>query len=85
MFQQDVTTSKPQTSHKPTAQTKHYPQDVQSDQLQRGVVLGPPGVKSVSQAQKDDRLRKLEKKMEELAHMLDMLKTQVQSELILNI
>lgn len=58
MFQQDASPSKPQAS-----QTNHYLQDVQSDQLQRGVVLGPPGspqgVKSASQAQKDDRLKML--------------------------
>ncbi|XP_070763397.1 kielin/chordin-like protein [Enoplosus armatus] len=80
VFQQDASPSKPQTSHRPTNQTNHYPQDVQSDQLQRGVVLGPPGspqgVKSVSQAQKDDRLKKLERRLEELARMLDMVKTQ---------
>ncbi|KAM9351632.1 kielin/chordin-like protein [Symphorus nematophorus] len=80
MFQQDASSSKPQTSHRPTGQTNHYPQDVQSDQLQRGVVLGPPGspqgVKSVSQGQKDDRLKKLEKRVDELARMLDMVKTQ---------
>lgn len=81
MLQQDASHSKPQTSHRPTDQTNHYLHEVQGDQLQRGVVLGPPGsphgVKSVSQAQKDDRLRKLEKRLEELAHMLDMVKTQV--------
>ncbi|XP_069019593.1 kielin/chordin-like protein [Embiotoca jacksoni] len=77
---QDASPSKLQTNHRPQDQTKHHPQDIQSDQLQRGTVLGPPGspqgVKSVSQAQKDDRLRKLEKRLEELASMLDMVKTQ---------
>ena len=81
MFQQDASSSKPKTSHRPAGQTNHYPQDVQSDQLHRGVVLGPPGspqgVKSVSQGQKDDRLKTLEKRVEELARMLDMVKTQV--------
>lgn len=81
MFQQDASHSKPHSSHRSAHQTNHYPQDVQSDQLQRGVLLGPPGspqgVKSVSQAQKDDRLKKLEKRLEELALMLDMVKTQV--------
>lgn len=80
-FQRDASPSKPQTSQRPTDLTNHYHQDVQSDQLQRGVLLGPPGspqgVKSVSQAQKDNRLKKLEKRLEELAHMLDMVKTQV--------
>ena len=69
-FQQGSSTSKSQTSYRPMIQTGHYPQDVQSDQLQRGVFLGPPGspqgVKSVFQDQKDDRLKKLEKRMEEL-------------------
>ncbi|KAA8590177.1 hypothetical protein FQN60_014111 [Etheostoma spectabile] len=80
MLQQDASPSKPETSRRPTDQTNHYPQDVQSDQLQRGMVLGPPGspqgVKSVSQAQKDDRLKKLDKRLEELARILDIVKTQ---------
>ncbi|KAM7414471.1 hypothetical protein PAMA_019340 [Pampus argenteus] len=80
MLQQETSTSKPQTSQRPQDQTSHYSRDVQSDQLQRGVVLGPPafpqGVKSVSQLQKDDRLKKLEKRLEELIHMLDMVKAQ---------
>lgn len=78
---QEVFISKPQTSHKPQDPTSHYQHNIQSDQLQRGVVLGPPGsphgVKSVLQAQKDDRLKKLEKRLEELARMLDMVKAQV--------
>lgn len=81
MLRQETSTTKPQTSQRPQDQTSHYPHDVQSDQLQRGVVLGPPGypqgVKSVSEAQKNDRLKKLEKKLEELARMVDMVKTQV--------
>ncbi|KAM3609081.1 uncharacterized protein V6R79_009469 [Siganus canaliculatus] len=80
MFQQHASSSKPQKSHRQRHQTNHYPQDVQSDQQQRGVVLGPPGspqrVKSLSQAQKDDRLNRLEKNLEELARMLDMVKTE---------
>ncbi|XP_045893127.1 kielin/chordin-like protein isoform X2 [Micropterus dolomieu] len=79
MFQQDAPPRK-HTSHRPLDQTNHYLQDVQSDQLQRGVVLGAPGspqgVKSVSQAQKDDKLTNLEKRLEELARMVDMVKTQ---------
>lgn len=81
VFRQDSSPSKPQTSQRPNDKTNHYPQDVQSDQLQRAVVLGPPGSpqggKPVSQEQKDDRLKKLEKRLEELALMLDMVKTQV--------
>ncbi|XP_022610122.1 kielin/chordin-like protein [Seriola dumerili] len=78
---QGASHSKLQTSHRPVEKkNSRYPLDIQSDQLQRGVVLGPPGspqgVKSVSQAQRDDRLKKLEKRMEELAHMLDMVKAQ---------
>ncbi|XP_034734849.1 kielin/chordin-like protein isoform X1 [Etheostoma cragini] len=79
-LQQDAAPSKPEKSRRPTEQTNHYPQDVQSDQLRRGVMMGPPGspqgVKSVSPAQKDDRLKKLDKRLEELARMLDMVKTQ---------
>ncbi|XP_035499032.2 kielin/chordin-like protein [Scophthalmus maximus] len=79
-FQQGASPSKPPTSHRPVDQTSNYPQDVQSDQLQRGVVLGPPGspegVRSVSQVQKDDRLKTLEKRMDDLARMLDMVKAQ---------
>ncbi|XP_034443111.1 kielin/chordin-like protein isoform X2 [Hippoglossus hippoglossus] len=79
-LQQGASPSKSQASHRPVDQTATYPQDVQSDQLQRGVALGPPaspeGVKSVSQVQKDDRLKTLEKRMEELSRMLDMVKAQ---------
>ncbi|XP_063753849.1 kielin/chordin-like protein isoform X3 [Eleginops maclovinus] len=80
IFQQTASPNNPKTSRRPIDQTNHYHQDVQSDQLHRGVVLGPPGspqgVKSVSQAQKDDKLKRLEKRMEELARMVDMLKTE---------
>ncbi|CAK6951146.1 kielin/chordin-like protein [Scomber scombrus] len=69
MLRHGVSTSKPETSH-----------NIQSDQLHIGVVLGPPGspqgVKSVSQAQKDDRLKRLEKRLEDMARMLDMIKAQ---------
>ncbi|XP_071356594.1 kielin/chordin-like protein isoform X2 [Trachinotus anak] len=80
-FQQDASLSKPQTGHRPVEKiNSHHSPDIQSDQLQRGVVLGPPGspqgVKSFSQAQKDDSLKKLEKRVEELARMLDMVKAQ---------
>ncbi|XP_055365980.1 kielin/chordin-like protein isoform X2 [Betta splendens] len=57
-----------------------YLRDFQGDQLQRGSVLGPPGppqgAKPVSQAQSDDRLNVLEKKLDALARMLDMVKSQ---------
>lgn len=77
----DSSPSKPPTSRRAKNKKKPYPQDVQSDQLQRAVVLGPPsspqGAKCGSQEQKDDQLKKLEKRLEELALMLDMVKTQV--------
>ncbi|KAM8892202.1 kielin/chordin-like protein isoform 2-T2 [Spinachia spinachia] len=75
MFQQDSSASKHQSSSRPTGQTNHYLHDVHGDQLQRGVVLGPPG-SPVSQVQKDDRLKKLERRLEELADALDTVKTQ---------
>lgn len=81
-FQQGASHSKLQTSHRPVEKkNNHYSPDIQSDQVQRGVVLGPPGspqgVKSVSQAQRDERMTALEKRLEELARMLDMVKAQV--------
>ncbi|CAM9147123.1 unnamed protein product [Lampetra planeri] len=81
MLRQDSSARKPPTNHR--TQTSHHPHDVQNDQLHRGGGggLGPPGlpqgVKSASQAQKDDRLKKVEKMVEELARMLDMVKAQV--------
>lgn len=81
MFQQTASLSKPQMSHRPKDKTNLYPQDVQRDQLQRAVMLGPPGspqgAKSGSQEQKDDQLKNLERRLEELARMVDMVKTQV--------
>ncbi|TNN39982.1 Kielin/chordin-like protein [Liparis tanakae] len=80
MLQQDASSSKHQTSSRPAEQTHHYLQGVQSGQLQRGVVLGAPGapqgLTSDSQAPKDDSLKELEKRLGELAHMLDMVKAQ---------
>lgn len=73
--------SKPPKSQRPSEGTGHYPQDVQSDQLQRAAVLGPPGSPlrggSVSEDQRDRRLEKLERRVEEMATMLDMVKAQV--------
>ncbi|KAM9377036.1 kielin/chordin-like protein [Pholidichthys leucotaenia] len=67
-------------NHSPPDQTKHHPKDIQGDQLQRSVSLGPPGtpqgVKSASLVQRDERLRTLEYRLEELARMLDMVKAQ---------
>ncbi|XP_072241827.1 kielin/chordin-like protein [Leuresthes tenuis] len=80
----DASSSKPKTNHRLQDKINHYPKDIQSDQLQRGAVLGPPGspqgVKSVSQVQTNDRLdkleKRLEKRLEELVRMLDMVKAQ---------
>uniref|UniRef100_A0A3Q1F499 VWFC domain-containing protein n=1 Tax=Acanthochromis polyacanthus TaxID=80966 RepID=A0A3Q1F499_9TELE len=51
-------------------QPNNHLQDIESDQLQRGTVLGPPespqGVKSDSQAQREDRLRKMERRLEDM-------------------
>lgn len=56
-------------------------ENIQSDQQQRAAALGPPGapqgVKCGSEIQMDDRLDKLEKKLEELSRMLDVVKAQV--------
>lgn len=38
-------------------------------------MFGPPGVRPA--AQREDRLKKLENRLEELANMLDMVKAQV--------
>ncbi|KAM9854759.1 kielin/chordin-like protein [Aulostomus maculatus] len=77
---QDAFTSKPRTGHRQQEETNHYPHNVQSDQLQRGAVLGPPGlpqgVKYDSPAQNEDRLKRLERRLDELVHMLDMVKVQ---------
>lgn len=72
-FQQD------QTNHRTTDQTNHPAWEVQNDHLQRGVVLGPPGSPQgvKSQAQKGDRLNKLEERLDELVRMLDMVKAEV--------
>ncbi|XP_075998591.1 kielin/chordin-like protein isoform X2 [Genypterus blacodes] len=79
-IQPAVSDSKLQSSHRQQDQPSYYPQDVQRDQLHRGVVLGPPGspqgAKSGPQALEEQRLKKLEEKLEELARMLDMVKAQ---------
>ncbi|XP_041854067.1 kielin/chordin-like protein isoform X3 [Melanotaenia boesemani] len=67
-----ASTGELQTNHRIQEQTSHYPKDIQSDQLQRGAVLGPPGVKSEA----NDRLNKLERRLEELTRMLDIVKAQ---------
>ncbi|XP_028287666.1 kielin/chordin-like protein isoform X2 [Parambassis ranga] len=68
--------SKRQTKHGPQKQTSHRPHNIQSDQVQRGAVLGPPALKSVAQEQREDRMRRLERRLEELALMLNMVKAQ---------
>ncbi|XP_030586933.1 kielin/chordin-like protein [Archocentrus centrarchus] len=67
--------SKHQAKHRSQEQTSHHPPDIQSDQMQRAAVVeprgSPQGVTSASQVERDDRLRKLERRMTELTHMLD--------------
>ncbi|XP_036068311.1 kielin/chordin-like protein isoform X3 [Oryzias melastigma] len=76
----DSPSSKRQTNHQLQQQTHYYPKDVQSDQRQRGAVLGPPGspqgAKSASEELINDWLSMLEKKMEEMYQSLDTLKAQ---------
>lgn len=78
-LQRPVPSSKPQSIRRAKAKTRRYPQDVQSDQLQRAVALGPPGSPQGGRSPepKGDQLKKLEQRLEQLAVMLDMLKTQV--------
>ncbi|XP_017261029.1 kielin/chordin-like protein isoform X2 [Kryptolebias marmoratus] len=72
--------SERQTNHRLQDQTSPYPKDIQSDQQQRATALGPPGspseVKCVPQTETDDRLDKLERRLEKLSRMLDMVKAQ---------
>ncbi|KAM6936923.1 kielin/chordin-like protein [Xenentodon cancila] len=79
-FQHDTSSAKLQRNHRVQDQASHYRKDYQSDQMQRGAGLGPPGspqrVKSVSQAQRNDRLINVERKLEELSTMLNMVKAQ---------
>ncbi|XP_013888896.1 kielin/chordin-like protein isoform X2 [Austrofundulus limnaeus] len=76
----DASLNERQTNPWLQEQSSHHPQDLQSDRQQRAAVLGPPGppqgVRSVSQAQTDDRVDKLEKRLEELSRMLEMVKAQ---------
>ncbi|KAM4553451.1 kielin/chordin-like protein [Fundulus diaphanus] len=76
-FHRDASPSKHQTHHRPQEQSDEYPKDVQGDHQQRAAVLGPPGaphgVQSVSQEQTTLRL---DRRLEELARMLDMVKAQ---------
>lgn len=76
MLQRPVPSSKPQSSRRARDKTRRYPQDVQSHQLQRAATLGPPG-RGRSPEAKGDQLKRLEQRLEQLAVMLDMLKTQV--------
>lgn len=79
MQQRHVPTGKLQTSRRAKDKTRRYPQDEQSDQLQRAVVLGPPGTPQGGRSleESDDQLKKLEQRLEQLAVMLHMLKAQV--------
>nr|XP_057932502.1 kielin/chordin-like protein isoform X1 [Doryrhamphus excisus] len=73
-LQQNVSSTS-QATRTPLQTVIQYPHNIQSDQLQRGVVLGPPGLpqggKPVSQGPS-----KLETRLEDLARMVDMLKAQ---------
>lgn len=79
MPQRQVPTSKPQMSRRAKDKTRRYPHDIQSDQLHRAAVLGPPGTPQGGRSpeQKDDQLKKLQQRLEQMAVMLDMLKSQV--------
>lgn len=72
--------SKPQSSRRSKDKSRRHPQDVQSDQLQRAAALGPPGSpqRGRSPEPKGDQLKRLEQRLEQLAVMVDMLKTQVE-------
>ncbi|XP_056907493.1 kielin/chordin-like protein [Takifugu flavidus] len=78
MRHRQVPTSKPQMSRRAKDKTRRYPHDIQSDQLHRAAVLGPPGTPQGGRSpeQKDDQLMKLQQRLEQLAVMLDMLKSQ---------
>lgn len=78
MLQRPVPSSKPQRT-RAKDKTRRYPQDVQSDQLQRAAALGPPGSPQGGRSPEPegDQLEKLQQRLEQLAVMLDMLKTQV--------
>lgn len=78
MLQRHVPTSKPQMSHRAKDKSRRNTQDIQHDQLQRAVVLGPPGTPQGGRSpEQKDQLKKLEQRLEQLAVMLDMLKSQV--------
>ncbi|XP_077451474.1 kielin/chordin-like protein isoform X1 [Stigmatopora argus] len=81
------TFAKAKRKHRTPLQNVHHsPHSIQSEQLQRGVVLGPPGLpqggKSTSQTHRDEGLRRLESRLEDLTRMLDLL--QVQNEELLS-
>lgn len=78
-LQRPVPGSKPHGSRRAKDKSRRYPQDVQSDQLQRAAALGPPGSPQGGRSPepKGDQLKRLEQRLEQLAVMVDMLKTQV--------
>lgn len=80
MLQRPVPSSKPQSSRRAKDKSRRHPQDVQSDQLQRAAALGPPGTPQEGRSleAKGDQLKRLEQRLEQLAAMLDMLKSQVE-------
>ncbi|XP_068507212.1 kielin/chordin-like protein isoform X1 [Syngnathus scovelli] len=75
------TSGKPKRKHRASLQSAHYPpHSIQSPQLQRGAVLGPPGLpqggKSISQVHRDEGLSRLESRLEDLARKMDLLQAQ---------
>ncbi|CAN9499249.1 unnamed protein product [Ophioblennius macclurei] len=76
----DAAFSKLQRDHRKKEETNHHLQDMQSDQHYRGLVFGPPGtpqgVKPAAQAQREDKIKKLERRLEEMARTLLMVKSQ---------
>ncbi|XP_029378341.1 kielin/chordin-like protein [Echeneis naucrates] len=79
-FQQGASPSKPQTRHTQVGKKNSHSPDIQSDQLQRGLILGHPRspqvITSFSRVQRDERLKYLEKRVAELTQMLNMCKAQ---------
>ncbi|CAI5664367.1 unnamed protein product [Oreochromis niloticus] len=66
--------SKLQTNQRSQNQTSYHPQEIQSDQMQGAEP--PRGDNSVSQEQKDERLRKLERKVTDLTRELGIVREQ---------
>lgn len=78
-LQRPVPGGKPHGSRRAKDKGRRHPQDVQSDQLQRAAALGPPGSPQGGRSPepKGDHLKRVEQRLEQLAVLVDMLKTQV--------